>query len=71
MVALFWMDALPRLSSDVHLLRLFDLRGMVGTEDGFAGCHTGDVAHFGECSHPVFFQFAHVCSIAGRRFHSP
>jgi hypothetical protein len=44
---------------------------MVGTEDGFAGCHTGDVAHFGECSHPVFFQFAHVCSIAGRRFHSP
>ena len=56
MVVFFWMDVLARLSSDVggHLLRLFDLPGLVGAEGGFAGCHAGDVAHFGKCSCPVY-----------------
>jgi hypothetical protein len=38
----------------LHLLRLFDLRGLVGAKGGFAGCHAGDVASFGKCSRPYF-----------------
>jgi hypothetical protein len=63
MVAFFWMDALARLSS----VRLFDLRGLVGAEGGFAGCHVGDVMHYGECSRPVNLPVCPcvlICSVA-------
>jgi hypothetical protein len=42
---------------------------LVGAKGGFAGCHAVDVVHFGAAVQWIF-QFAHVCSIAGRRFHS-
>ncbi len=38
-----------------HLLRLFDLCGLVGAKGCVAGRHAGDIAHFGKCRSPVEF----------------